>query len=110
MHADGQVMHDAQRHSRAHRLRLRRRQLLVELPLHPAVEVDRRLMLSDELRDACGRGMLNGLRPAVPIAAVLLSQRAPRREVVEGATFTLEEGGVGQLAARRPGYPVQQLE
>ena len=40
MHADGQVVHDADRHSGPDRLRLRRGELLVELPLQPAVEVD----------------------------------------------------------------------
>ena len=46
----------------------------------------------------------------MPVAAVLLGQRAPGGEVVEGATFTLAERGVGQLTARRSRYPMHQLE
>ena len=105
MHADGQVVHDAQRHPGPDRLRLRRGELLVELPLQPAVEIDRVRMLFGEAGDAGAVGVLQETRPAVPVAAVLFGQRAPGREVVERAPFPLAEGGVGQLPARRPRRP-----
>ncbi len=101
MHADGQVVHDAQRHPGADRLRLRRSELLVQLPLQPAVEIDSVRILFGEPADTDAVGVLQETRPGMPVVAVLLGQRAPGREVVERAPFPLAEGGVGQLAARR---------
>lgn len=49
-------------------------------------------------------------RPSMPIIAVRLGQRAPGGEVVEGAALAGTEGGVGQLATRRPRHPVHELE
>ena len=58
VHTDGQVFHDAQRHSGPCCLRLRRGELLVELPLQPAMEIDCVGMLFDESGDARSLGML----------------------------------------------------
>ncbi len=106
MYADGEVVHDPQRHPGPHGLGLCRRELLVELPLQPAVEIDRILIVLDEPGHALTRGVLQRFRPPMPVAAVLLGQRAPGGEVVEGAAFPGPEGGIGQLAARRPRHPV----
>ena len=67
-------------------------------------------MLFDESRDTGTGGMLQEARPVMPVAAVLFGQRAPGGEVVERAALTVAEGGVGQLAARRPRHLVQQFE
>ncbi len=87
---DGEVVHDAELHARPHGRRLRRGQLVVELPLQPAVEIDGVGVLGGELGD---RGACRVLRAAsgqsMPIGAVLLGQRTPDREVVEAAPFAL---------------------
>ena len=110
MHADGEVVHDPQRHSRRHRLRLRGGELLVELPLQPAMEIDRRSMLGDELGDAVSAGMLHRLGPLVPVAAVLLGQRAPGGEVVERGALAVAVRRVRQFAAGGPRDPVDQFQ
>ena len=110
MHADGQVMHDPQRHSRPHRLRLGRGELFVQLPLQPAMKINSvRIFLGETANTGTG-GVLQETRPAMPVGAVLFGQRTPGGEVVERATFTLAEGCVGQLATRRARHPVKQLE
>ena len=53
--------------------------------------------------------MLQRLRPLVPVAAVLLGQRAPDGEVVQAAALAGAVGGVGHLAARRPRHQVDAL-
>ena len=65
MHADGEVVHDPQRHPGRDRLRLRGGELLVELPLQPAMEIHCGRMLSDELGDAVVIGMAHRLGPLV---------------------------------------------
>src|ERR1700679_2329211 len=101
MHADGEVMHDPQRHSRGNRLRLRGCELLVKLPLQPAMEIHCGRMLSDELGDAFVIGMAHRLGPLMPVAAVLFGQRTPGGEVVERRTLPAAISGKSQIAARR---------
>ena len=93
-----------------HRLRLRGGELLVELPLQPAVEIHRVRMLGDELGDTVSAGMLQRLGPLMPVAAVLFGQRAPGGEVVERGTLPGAERRIRQLAARRPRNRIDQLQ
>ncbi|CKU41133.1 Uncharacterised protein [Mycobacterium tuberculosis] len=51
VHANGEVCHDAQRHAGPERLRLRTGELLVQLPLQPAVEIDGIGVFVDEIGD-----------------------------------------------------------
>ena len=62
MHADGEVVHDPQRHPRRNRLRLRGGELLVELPLQPTVEIHGLRVVGDELGDTVGAGMPHAIR------------------------------------------------
>ena len=81
--------------------RLRRGELIVELPLQPAVKVDvRRRARSANSATARALRMLQLVGPLVPVAAVLLGQRAPGREVVEAAALPLAVGVVRQVPAR----------
>ena len=111
VHPDGEVVHDAQRHAGADGRRLRRRQLVVELPLQPAVEIDGCRRAWRRTRRPPGRaGCCSVFGPAMPVAAVPLGQRTPGREVVEAAALALAERRVGQLATRRPLDPVDAFE
>ena len=85
-------------------------ELLVELPLQPAVEVHGRRMLGDELGDAVGAGMLQRFGPLMPVAAVLLGQRTPGGEVVEGRTFPRAESGIRQFSTRRARDPIDLFQ
>ena len=107
---DGEVVHDAQRHSRPHRRRLRRGQLIVELPLQPAVKIDGVRVFGGEVGDrrACRVGECLG--PLVPVGAVLLGQRTPDREVVEAASLTLAVRRVRQLTPGGTLNPVHALQ
>ena len=54
--------------------------------------------------------MLQAGRPVAPVAAVLLGQRAPGREVVQRLAFPRLVGVEGQLPARRARHPVDHLQ
>ncbi len=110
MHADGQVMHDAQRHAGPRGLRLRRGELFIELPLQPAVKIDGGRVLGGEGGNARAVGVPHRFRPLTPVGAVLVGQRAPRGKVVQVPALPGAECGVGQLAPGRSRHAVDQLE
>ena len=95
-------MHDAELHAGLHGGGLSGGELVVELPLQPAMEVDSLGVLGGECRDGRVRRMLQLLGPLVPVAAVLLGERTPGGEVVEAAALARAIGGVRQLAAGGP--------
>ena len=97
IHPDGEVVHDAELHARPHGRRLRRGQLIVELPLQPAVKIDGVGVLGGEVGDRRACRVCEFLGPVVPVGAVLLGQRTPDREVVEAAPLTFAVRGVRQL-------------
>src|ERR1700746_3754366 len=74
------------------------------------MEIDRVRVSFDETGDTRCAGMLQRLRPAMPVTAVLFGQRAPSGEVVERAALAVAERGIGQLTARRSRNCMQQLE
>src|SRR5262249_39083669 len=81
---------------------LRRGELVVELPLKPAVKVDCPGVFRGKLGDRCAGRMLQLLRPLAPVSAVLLGERTPGGEVVEALTLPFPVCGVRELAAGRP--------
>ncbi len=83
--AHGKVVDDAEGHPRLDGRDLSSGQLVVELPLQPAMEVDQIGVLGGEGRNRLARRVPQLLRPPVPVVAVLVGQRAPRGEVVEAA-------------------------
>ena len=91
MHSHGQVGHDAQRHPGSDGLGLGGRKLIVELPLQPAVEVDRAVMACGERADLRTVGVLQTRRPRSPVIAVLLGERAPGGEVIECVALAVSE-------------------
>ena len=110
MDPDREVVNDSQRHAGAQRLGLGFGQLIVELPLHPAVEVDELAVLFDEVGDSRGVRIAEGGGPLPPVVAVLLGQRAPGRELLQRLALAFGETGEGQFPARGPGHPVDPLE
>ena len=86
------------------------RQLVVELPLQPPVEIDGFGVLGGEVGD---RGTCRGcefLRPVVPVRSVPLCQRTPDREGVEAAAFAFAVCRVCQLTTGRALHPVHALQ
>ena len=63
---------------------LRRGELVVELPLQPAVEVDCVGVLGGEVGDRRAGRVPQLVGPLVPVGAVLLGQRAPGRRSRRG--------------------------
>ena len=110
MHADREIVHDAQRHSGAHGLGLSFGQLVVELPLQPAMEVDRGGVAGRERCDVRSVRMLQTGRPVPPVVPVLLRQRAPDREAVEGLSLPSFERRERELPAGRTRHPVDPLQ
>src|SRR6516162_10411596 len=91
-------------------MRLCRGELLVELPLQPAVEIDRVGIPFDEAGDTRSVGMPQRLRPPMPVTAVFFGQRRPGSEVVERAALAVAKRGVGQPTPLRSWNRMQQLE
>ncbi len=89
---------------------MRTGQLVVQLPLQPAVKVDVVRVFDRELRHRRATRVAEFARPLVPVVAVVLGQRTPRREVVEAAAFSRPEGLVRQRAAGRQLDPVHALQ
>ena len=74
------------------------------------MKVDGVGVFGGELRDLGVGRVLQRLRPLVPVAAVLLGQRAPDGEVVQAAALAGAVGGVRHLPARRPVHPVDPCQ
>ena len=110
MHADREVVHDPECHPAPDGAGLRVGQLLVELPLQPAVEVHRTRPPPDELGDVHAGRMLQSGRPAPPVTAVLLGQCAPGGEVVEGGALSVPVRLVGQFPSGGPAHLVNHLQ
>ena len=110
VNADGEIVHDAELHACPQGGRLRGRQLIVELPLQPPVEVDRLGVLGREPGDRGAGRAGEFLRPAMPVRSVTFRQRAPDREVVEAAAFACAVGLVCQLSACGPFDAVDGFE
>ena len=92
------------------RRRLRRGQLVVELPLQPPVKIDGVGVLGGELGDRRACRVREFLGPAVPVRSVPLCQRTPDREVVEAAPLAFAVRLVCQLAACGSLDPVHALQ
>ena len=76
-----------------------RGELVVELPLHPAVEVHGALMPLGELGYLRVGRVLERMWPSTPVRAVSLGQCAPGGEVVQGGALALLECLERQVAA-----------
>ena len=74
-----------------------RGQLVVELPLQPAVKIDGVGVLGGEFGDRRAFRVREGLGPVMPVGAVLLGQRTPDGEVVEASPLPLAVRRVCQL-------------
>ena len=79
--------------------RLRRSQLIVELPLQPAVKIDGVGVLGGEVGDRRVAGCASASGHRCQSRSVLLGERAPDREVVEAAPLAFAVRRVRQLAA-----------
>ena len=91
MYADGQIVHDADRHPGCRGLRLRAFDLLLGDPLHPDVEGD---PFGELFAQACNQGGSAIARIIGSLdAVVVLFERAPEREVLERCPLTLRERG-----------------
>jgi hypothetical protein len=109
-HADGQVVHDPEPHAGAPGGGLGVRELLVQDPLEPAVEVDFARMRRRELGHR-GRARVPQLRgPFAPVAAVLLTQPTPGGEVVERLPLPAAEGRVREGPAEFQTGGVDELQ
>ncbi len=73
-------------------------ELVVELPLQPAVEVDLVGVLLCERGDTGTVRVPEVLRPVMPVATVHLRERAPDGEIIERTSLAVTERGVGELA------------
>ena len=71
MHPDGEIGHDAERHPGANRLSLGVGQLLIKLPLQPAVEIHHAGMLFGEAGNRGTVWVLQLRGPLPPVAAML---------------------------------------
>ena len=99
--ADREIVHDAEFHARLDGRGLRGGELVVELPLQPAVKVDGLGVLGGEIGDRMGCRMLQILGPLVPVVPVLLGERTPGGEVVEAAALP----AAGRRRTPAPGPP-----
>jgi len=99
IHADREIVHDPELHARLDGRGLRGGDLVVELPLQPAVKVDGVGVFGGELGHRRAGRMLQIPGPLVPVGAVLLGERTPGCEVVEAVSFARAVGGVRELSA-----------
>ena len=97
VHPDGEVVHDAELHARPDGRRLRRGQLVIELPLQPAVKIDDVGVLFGEGGDPRAGRVRERVGPFVPVGPVLLGQRTPDGEVVKAAALSIPVRRVRQL-------------
>ena len=105
---DREVVDDPQPQPGAAGRGLRVGELVVELPLHPAVEVHAVRVCRGELGDLGGRGVLQRGRPVVPVRTVHLDERAPGGEPLERCTLADAEGAIRERAAGVARLRVQQ--
>ena len=91
VHADREVVHDPDRHAGLASGGLHGRELLVELPLHPHVELDQRCVLGAEPRDARRLRSRHIGGPRIGRTAEHIAHRAPDREVAQAGALAAAE-------------------
>ncbi len=110
VHADGEVVHGAQRHPGLAGARLCGGELLVEQPLQPLLDVDRLLAPGAHRRHRTRGGIAEIGRPGTEVGTMLVREHPPGGEVVERLAL-----GLAVLAERRlplvaPRHRVQDLQ
>src|SRR5215207_2350056 len=103
MDTDGQVVHDPQAYPSSAAGLLSRGELLIQLPLQPAFEVDLTGMVYAELLDCRRIRVLQLWRPIVETSAMMRGQHRPRREVLQASTLPPPVCLEGDLAAGTAG-------
>ncbi len=110
VHADREVVHDADGHAGLASGALRRCELGVGEPGEPGPEVDPVHEASPRAGRVGRAGVAQAGRPAVPVRAVHLGERAPGGVVLQGLALFGEEVAVGGAPAGAERHVAQQLE